>query len=123
MSIVIAARVSGAASRTTRIMVASLIGTTIEFFDFYIYSTAAALVLGQIFFPLCAAGTHSLAPSATFGIALSAWPIGFFIFGNFGNRIGHRSTLVGLFLSMGTCTILAGALLGDMSAAGWIDPA
>ncbi len=115
VSMVIPARFFGATSNTGRIMVASLIGTTIEFFDFYIYSTAAALVLGQIFFPQGAAGTQSLAGFATFGLAFFARPIGSFIFGHFGDRIGRKSTLVGSLLSMGICTMLIGALPGYTS--------
>lgn len=116
VSIAIPARFTGAAPSTARIMVASLIGTAIEFFDFYIYGTAAVLVLGQIFFPQGAAGTQSLAAFATFGIAFFARPIGSFIFGHFGDRIGRKSTLVGSLLLMGICTMLIGALPGYTSA-------
>ena len=65
-------------------MVASLIGTAVEFYDFYIYGTAAALVLGQQFFPPGAAGAQSFAAFATFGIAFLARPVGAFMFGHFG---------------------------------------
>jgi metabolite-proton symporter len=107
---------SGATPSTTRIMVASLIGTAIEFYDFYIYGTAAALVLGQLFFPHGAAGTQSLAAFATFGIAFLARPIGSFIFGHFGDRLGRKSTLVGSLLLMGLSTTLIGVLPSYASA-------
>jgi metabolite-proton symporter len=96
-------------------MVASVIGTAIEFYDFYIYGTAAALVLGQLFFPPSAAGTQSLAAFATFGIAFFARPIGSFIFGHFGDRLGRKSTLVGSLLLMGLSTALIGLLPGYAS--------
>jgi MFS family permease len=97
-------------------MVASLVGTAIEFYDFYIYGTAAALVLGQLFFPHSAAGAQSLAAFATFGIAFFARPIGSFVFGHFGDRLGRKSTLVGSLLLMGLSTTLIGALPGYASA-------
>jgi MFS family permease len=97
-------------------MAASLIGTAIEFYDFYIYGTAAALVLGQLFFPRGAAGTQSLAAFATFGIAFIARPIGSFIFGHFGDRLGRKSTLVGSLLLMGMSTMLIGVLPGYANA-------
>ncbi|HUN49674.1 MAG TPA: MFS transporter, partial [Candidatus Sulfotelmatobacter sp.] len=112
MSTGIQARAPG----TARIMVASLIGTAIEFYDFYIYGTAAALVLGQLFFPPGAAGTQSLAAFATFGIAFFARPIGSFLFGHFGDRLGRKSTLVGSLLLMGLSTTLIGVLPGYASA-------
>ena len=114
-------RSPGAAPSTARIVVASLIGTAIEFYDFYIYGTAAALVLGQLFFPHSAAGTQSLAAFATFGIAFFARPIGSFVFGHFGDRLGRKSTLVGSLLLMGLSTTLIGALPGYASA-GFIAP-
>jgi metabolite-proton symporter len=107
---------AGAAPSTARIMVASLIGTAIEFYDFYIYGTAAALVLGQLFFPQGAMGTQSLAAFATFGIAFLARPIGSLIFGHFGDRLGRKSTLVGSLLLMGLSTTLIGVLPGYASA-------
>jgi MFS family permease len=97
-------------------MVASLAGTAIEFYEFYIYGTAAALVLGELFFPQGAAGTKSLAALATFGIAFFARPIGSFIFGHFGDRLGRKSTLVGSVLFMGISTTLIGVLPGYASA-------
>lgn len=100
---------------TGRIMVASLVGTTIEFYDFYIYGTAAALVLGQMFFPAGASGAQSLAAFATFGIAFLARPLGSFLFGHFGDRVGRKSTLVASMMTMGLSTALIGVLPGYAS--------
>ena len=101
---------------TGRIMVASLVGTTIEFYDFYIYGTAAALVLGRMFFPHGASETQSLAAFATFGIAFLARPLGAMLFGHFGDRIGRKSTLVVSLMTMGLSTTLIGALPSYASA-------
>ena len=93
-----------------RIVLASLVGTTIEFYDFYIYGTAAALVIGQTFFPQSAPGSQALNAFLTFGIAFLARPIGSILFGHFGDRIGRKSTLVASMLVMGLSTTLIGAL-------------
>jgi metabolite-proton symporter len=93
-----------------RIVLASLVGTTIEFYDFYIYGTAAALVIGQTFFPATAPGSQALNAFLTFGIAFLARPIGSILFGHFGDRIGRKSTLVASMLVMGLSTTLIGAL-------------
>src|SRR6202008_1771253 len=78
-----------------RIVLASLIGTTIEFYDFYIYGTAAALVIGQVFFPAASPSSQALNAFLTFGIAFLARPLGSAVFGHFGDRAGRKSTLVG----------------------------
>jgi metabolite-proton symporter len=101
-----------AAPGTARIVLASLIGTAIEYYDFYAYGTAAALVLGGMFFPKAASDTQSLAAFATFGIAFLARPLGSFLFGHFGDRIGRKSTLVASLATMGLSTILIGLLPG-----------
>src|SRR5258708_3856702 len=93
-----------------RVLFASLIGTTIEFFDFYIYATAAVLVFPKLFFPAAdpkAAGLQSL---ATFALAFFARPVGAAIFGHFGDRIGRKATLVAALLTMGVSTVLIGML-------------
>jgi metabolite-proton symporter len=104
------------APSTGRIVVASLVGTTIEFYDFYIYGTAAALVLGRMFFPHGASETQSLAAFATFGIAFLARPLGAVLFGHFGDRMGRKSTLVVSLVTMGLSTTLIGVLPGYASA-------
>jgi len=97
-------------SSVGRIVLASLIGTAIEFYDFYIYGTATALVIGQAFFPQSAPGSQALNAFLTFGIAFLARPIGSILFGHFGDRIGRKSTLVVSMLTMGVSTTLIGAL-------------
>ena len=73
-----------------QVLLASLIGTTIEFFDFYVYATAAVLVFPALFFPASDATTALLASFATFSIAFFARPLGAVVFGHFGDRIGRR---------------------------------
>ena len=86
---------------TRRVLFASLAGTTIEFFDFYIYATAAVLVFPQLFFPSADATTATLQSFATFSIAFFARPIGAVLFGHFGDRVGRKATLVAALLTMG----------------------
>ena len=104
-----------------RIVLASLVGTTIEFYDFYIFGTAAALVFGPMFFPKSAPETQALNAYLTFGIAFLARPFGSFLFGHFGDRIGRKSALVATMLMMGLATTLIGALPG-YAAAGALAP-
>ncbi|MDO3619488.1 MFS transporter [Ralstonia pseudosolanacearum] len=96
----------------TRIVFASFIGTAIEFYDFYVYATAAALVIGPVFFPRGSATAQALSAFITFGIAFIARPIGSFLFGHFGDRIGRKSTLVASLLVMGISTTLIGLVPG-----------
>ena len=93
-----------------RILFASLIGTTIEFFDFYIYATAAVLVFPALFFPPGDATTATLQSLATFALAFIARPIGAVIFGHFGDRVGRKATLVAALMTMGLSTIAIGLL-------------
>src|SRR5471032_2768474 len=93
-----------------RVLVASLVGTTIEFFDFYIYATAAVLVFPRLFFPASDAATATLQSFATFALAFFARPIGSALFGHFGDRIGRKATLVTALLTMGISTVLIGLL-------------
>ncbi|HVJ35693.1 MAG TPA: MFS transporter [Terriglobia bacterium] len=95
-----------------RIAAASLIGTTIEFYDFYIYGTAAALVIGPVFFPAADPSSQALNAFLTFGIAFLARPLGSAFFGHFGDRIGRKATLVASLLVMGISTTLIGLLPG-----------
>ena len=99
-----------------KIALASLVGTTIEFYDFYIFGTAAALVFGPMFFPKSAPETQTLNAYLTFGLAFLARPVGSFLFGHFGDRIGRKSTLVATMLTMGLATTLIGALPSYASA-------
>src|SRR5277367_4064506 len=95
-----------------QVLFASLIGTTIEFFDFYIYGTAAVLVFPRLFFPTADPASATLASLATFGVAFIARPIGALIFGHFGDRIGRKTTLVLALLCMGLSTFVIGTLPG-----------
>ncbi|MBS1503211.1 MAG: MHS family MFS transporter [Bacteroidetes bacterium] len=95
-----------------RILVASLIGTTIEYFDFYIYATAAVLVFPKLFFPASAPATGRLESLATFALAFFARPLGAAIFGHFGDRKGRKATLVAALMTMGPSTVAIGLLPG-----------
>src|SRR5271169_4406230 len=99
-----------AVNRPGQVLFASLIGTTIEFFDFYIYATAAVLVFPKLFFPASDPATATLASLATFAIAFFARPFGSALFGHFGDRIGRKATLVAALLTMGVSTVSIGAL-------------
>jgi len=97
-------------NRPGQVLFASLIGTTIEFFDFYIYATAAVLVFPKLFFPASDPASATLASLATFGIAFVARPFGSALFGHFGDRVGRKATLVAALLTMGLSTVTIGAL-------------
>lgn len=94
----------------SKVVVASLIGTAIEFFDFYIYATAAVLIFPHIFFPQGDPTAATLQSLATFAIAFVARPIGSALFGHFGDRVGRKVTLVASLLTMGISTVLIGLL-------------
>ena len=87
-----------------------MVGTAVEFYDFYIYATAASLVFGALFFPKASGSSQLLAAYATFAVAFVARPIGALLFGHFGDRVGRKSTLVASLLLMGGSTVLVGAL-------------
>jgi metabolite-proton symporter len=93
-----------------RVLLASLIGTTIEYFDFYIYATAAVLVFPKLFFPASDPATATLQSLATFALAFFARPVGSAVFGHFGDRIGRKATLVAALLTMGLSTVAIGML-------------
>ncbi|KQZ54701.1 MFS transporter [Rhizobium sp. Root149] len=93
-----------------RVLTASLVGTTIEFFDFYVYATAAVLVFPALFFPNSDPMTALLASFATFSIAFFARPFGAVVFGHFGDRVGRKTTLVAALLTMGISTVIIGLL-------------
>ena len=97
-------------NRPGQVLFASLIGTTIEFFDFYIYATAAVLVFPRLFFPASDPASATLASLATFAIAFLARPIGSALFGHFGDRVGRKTTLVAALLTMGLSTVTIGLL-------------
>ncbi|WP_432029957.1 MFS transporter [Streptomyces sp. 1222.5] len=103
----------------SRVLVASLIGTTIEFYDFYVYATAAVLVFPSLFFPGGDPTTALLSSFAVFGAAMVARPIGAIFFGHLGDRLGRKRTLVVSLLTMGLATLLIG-VLPTYAQAGWI---
>ena len=107
---------------TARIAFASFIGTAIEFYDFYIYGLAVAMVIGPIFFPNSDPAVQALNAFLTFGIAFLARPFGALLFGHFGDRIGRKTTLVASLLVMGISTTLIG-VLPSYEAVGWVAPA
>ena len=104
-----------------RILAASLVGTAVEFYDFYIYATAASLVFGKLFFPSASASAQLMSAYATFALAFFARPLGAAVFGHFGDRLGRKSTLVASLILMGGST-LAIAFLPTYAQAGWVAP-
>jgi MFS family permease len=109
------------ARRSRRVALAGLVGTTIEWYDFFIYGTAAALVFGRAFFPGASPAAGTLAALSTFAVGMVARPVGGALMGHFGDRIGRRSMLVLSLLIMGTGTVLIG-LLPTYSAIGVAAP-
>ena len=104
-----------------RILTASLTGTAVEFYDFYIYATAAALVFGPLFFPAESPAAQTMFAFMSFGLAFFARPVGAIVFGHYGDRIGRKATLVASLLTMGVSTTLV-AFLPTYEMAGWVAP-
>ncbi|HEY9579259.1 MAG TPA: MFS transporter [Rhizorhapis sp.] len=104
-----------------RILMASLVGTSVEFYDFYIYATAASLVFGPLFFPAESQSAQLMAAYASFALAFIARPLGASVFGHFGDRVGRKSTLVASLMLMGGST-LAIAFLPTYQMIGWVAP-
>jgi len=109
------------ANPRSRVLLASLVGTTIEFYDFYVYATAAVLVFPYLFFPPGHETAALLASFAVFGAAMVARPLGAVFFGHLGDRRGRKTTLVAALLTMGIATFLIG-LLPTFATAGWLAP-
>ena len=103
-------QINSTGNSARRILIASLIGTTIEFFDFYIYATAAVLVFPKIFFPSADPASATLESLATFALAFFARPLGAALFGHFGDRKGRKATLVAALMTMGPSTVAIGLL-------------
>ncbi|WP_019142952.1 MFS transporter [Noviherbaspirillum massiliense] len=112
---------AGKGNSAATVLFASLIGTTIEFFDFYIYATAAVLVFPKLFFPSSDPTAATLQSLATFAIAFFARPVGSAVFGHYGDRIGRKVTLVAALLTMGISTVVIG-LLPTYSTIGTVAP-
>ena len=106
---------------TRRVLIASLVGTSVEFYDFYIYATAASLVFGPLFFPASSPSAQLMSAYASLGLAFFARPLGAWLFGHYGDRIGRKSTLVASLMLMGGSTLLI-AFLPTYQMAGWIAP-
>ncbi|MBI4936776.1 MAG: MHS family MFS transporter [Nitrosomonadales bacterium] len=106
---------------TTRIAFASFIGTAIEFYDFYIYGLAVAMVIGPVFFPNSDPAAQALNAFLTFGIAFLARPFGALLFGHFGDKVGRKTTLAASLLVMGISTTLIG-VLPSYEMVGWVAP-
>jgi MFS family permease len=104
-----------------RILTASLVGTAVEFYDFYIYGTAAALVFGPLFFPSESPSAQLMLSFMSFGLAFFARPVGAIVFGHYGDRIGRKSTLVASLMLMGVSTLLI-AFLPTYAMVGWVAP-
>jgi metabolite-proton symporter len=104
-----------------RVILASLIGTTIEFYDFYVYATAAVLVFPHLFFPTGNETTALLSSFAVFGAAMVARPLGAVFFGHLGDKVGRKTTLVAALLTMGIATFLIG-VLPTYAIVGWFAP-
>ena len=111
--------IKSTAPSVTRIALASFIGTAIEFYDFYIYGMAAALVIGPVFFPGGNPTTQALSAFLTFSVAFLTRPLGAMLFGHFGDRIGRKTTLVASLLVMGISTTLIGVLPGYDAIGAW----
>ncbi|QNO37093.1 MHS family MFS transporter [Protaetiibacter sp. SSC-01] len=112
---------SAPANPRSRVVVASLIGTTIEFYDFYVYATAAVLVFPHLFFPTGDETVALLSSFAIFGAAMVARPLGAVFFGHLGDKRGRKVTLVGALLTMGIATFLIG-VLPTYALVGWFAP-
>jgi len=103
---------SNAVLPPTRLLVASMVGTTIEYFDFWLFATAAVLVFPKLFFPASSPDGAMLQSMAAFGVAFLARPVGAAAFGHFGDRIGRKATLAGALVIMGVSTTSIGLLPG-----------
>ncbi|KPL67886.1 MFS transporter [Erythrobacter sp. SG61-1L] len=112
----------GHIKENSRVLTAAMVGTAVEFYDFYVYATAAALVFGPLFFPAESASAQLLLSLMSFGLAFFARPVGAIVFGHFGDRMGRKSTLVVSLLLMGVSTLLI-AFLPTYQMVGWVAPA
>src|SRR3954471_24917577 len=108
------ARLDGQRGGKTRsikaVVAASFIGTTIEWYDFFLYGTAASLVFNDLFFPDAEPLMGTLLALGTYAVGFAARPLGGIVFGHFGDRVGRKSMLVISILMMGVATFLIGCL-------------
>ena len=103
---------AGATNSIRKVVVASFIGTTIEWYDYFIFATAAALFFPQVFFPGFGDTTGTILSYTTFAVGFGARPLGGVIFGHYGDKIGRKAMLVTTLLIMGVATFLVGILPG-----------
>jgi MFS family permease len=108
-----------APSSVRKVIVASLIGTSLEWYDFFIYGTAAALVFNKIFFPSFEPLVGTLLAFATYAVGFIARPLGGLIFGHYGDRIGRKNVLVVTLLLMGIATFAIGLMPTYASIGVW----
>src|ERR1700749_2654694 len=94
---------------------ASVVGTSIEWYDFFLYNTAAAIVFPEVFFPHSSTYSGTLASFATYAVGFAARPVGAAIFGHWGDRLGRKATLIVTLLTMGIASALVGVLPGANS--------
>src|SRR5262245_29277219 len=102
-----------------RAVVASTVGTSIEWYDFFLYGSAAALVFPKVFFPTSDPLTGTLTSFATYAVGFAARPVGAAIFGHYGDRIGRKATLIATLLTMGLATAVVGVVPGHSSIGIW----
>lgn len=107
--------------RHKRVLSASLIGTAVEFYDFYIYATAASLIFPSLFFPSSSPSAQLLASYGSLALAFFARPVGAAVFGHYGDRVGRKATLVASLMLMGGCTLAIG-FLPTHAQIGWWAP-
>src|SRR6202142_4320103 len=100
-------------------VIAATVGTTIEWYDFFLYGTAAGLVFGKLYFPNSDPLTATLAAFGTYFIGFASRPIGAAIFGHFGDRIGRKATLIATLMLMGIATFLIAFVPGYASIGIW----
>src|SRR5438132_1419953 len=93
-----------------KVVLASFIGTTIEWYDFFLYGTAAALVFNKLFFPEIEPRLGTMAAFATYAVGFFARPVGGIVFGHYGDKLGRKSVLVTTLVMMGLATTLIGVL-------------
>ena len=98
------------ASSVRGVVVASLVGTSLEWYDFFVYGTAAALVFNKLFFPTFDPLVGTLLAFTTFAVGFVARPLGGIVFGHYGDRLGRKNVLVVTLLLMGIATFLIGLM-------------
>src|ERR671927_549732 len=113
------AAAGGHPTSTRRVVVASLIGTSLELYDFFVYGTAAALVFNKLFFPSFEPLVGTLLAFTTYAVGFVARPLGGIIFGHYGDRLGRKNVLVVTLLAMGTATFLIGVMPTYSTIGAW----